>query len=335
MFLLYISNMGGIYCIENKVNKRFYIGSTENFNVRFYKHKYHLNRKDHLNALLQNAWNKWGEQSFEFNILEVINNKESLLKREQHYLDIIAEAQLYIQKGDGKFVTECYNLSPTAGRTSGWKANDQQIERNRETTIELWKNPSFILKQKQTRQSDEWKNKTSKRSKKLWENDDFRQNIIDKANERFSDPEYKKWWIGIMNDPDRVKKCSKWMKKRWQDEEYKKFMKDVSENNKDIRVRKMKEKWDDPKWREKQIKIRNSPQTKQKKRKARLQWIEEIGDNNPMYKKVGAFDPKTNTLIVEYISLKHAKEKFGKKCIRHYILNYPKVFHGLVWKYID
>src|SRR5690606_20339248 len=195
--------MGGIYCIENKINKKFYIGSTNDFSDRFGQHRTALERNDHVNRYLQNAWNKYGADNFEFNILEIIDDEFQLIIREQSYLDDIADAQIYIQTGRGRFVTECYNLSPTAGRTIGWKDNEEQIERNRQNVLKLWQDSDYIEKQMKIRKSKEWLENASNRHRELWKTQEFRNKISSIVKERFSDSEYKKWWNkNVANDPE-------------------------------------------------------------------------------------------------------------------------------------
>lgn len=64
----------GIYGIFNTSNDKIYIGSTrDSFRRRYKHHLLRLKRKCHGNQHLQNAFNKYGEDSFEFFILEIIN----------------------------------------------------------------------------------------------------------------------------------------------------------------------------------------------------------------------------------------------------------------------
>jgi group I intron endonuclease len=78
--------MIGIYLITNIVNKKLYIGSSQDIKRRFYLHKYHLNKGNHTNQHLQNAWNEYGKDNFSFSILEQINNTEQLLEKEKAYI---------------------------------------------------------------------------------------------------------------------------------------------------------------------------------------------------------------------------------------------------------
>lgn len=65
-----------IYMITNLVNGKVYIGSTGDVNHRFRKHKSDLNNGIHHNEHLQNAWNKYGSDSFEFKTLMVCPDSE-------------------------------------------------------------------------------------------------------------------------------------------------------------------------------------------------------------------------------------------------------------------
>lgn len=71
----------GIYMIKNIVNGKVYVGKSFDINGRWRHHRYELNKGAHVNNHLQSAWNKYGEDSFEFSIVEEcsedeLNNKE-------------------------------------------------------------------------------------------------------------------------------------------------------------------------------------------------------------------------------------------------------------------
>lgn len=73
----------GIYTITNKTNDKIYVGFTNNFISRKQTHFANLRSNKHDNAYLQNAWNKYGEKAFEFEILEEC--EEQYLASQEHY----------------------------------------------------------------------------------------------------------------------------------------------------------------------------------------------------------------------------------------------------------
>ena len=76
----------GIYKIENKINGKVYIGSSNNIKRRWQKHKSLLKHNKHQNSHLQASWNKYGEDNFIFSIVELCS-ESSLLEREQYFID--------------------------------------------------------------------------------------------------------------------------------------------------------------------------------------------------------------------------------------------------------
>lgn len=107
----------GIYKIVNKVDGKFYIGSSVDLNKRISTHKYELRSRRHHNEYLQNAFNKYGEENFSFEIVEVVEDKGILIEREQHYIDTLRACD----RGVG------YNLNTYArggggakGERNGW-----------------------------------------------------------------------------------------------------------------------------------------------------------------------------------------------------------------------
>ena len=78
-----------IYAIRNLINEKIYVGSANNFSVRKMKHLADLRANRHHSLILQRAFNKYGEASFKFEIIEVLSNPNDLLWKEQHYLDTL------------------------------------------------------------------------------------------------------------------------------------------------------------------------------------------------------------------------------------------------------
>lgn len=77
----------GIYKIENIINSKIYIGSSVNLDNREYKHFWMLARNNHDNEYLQHSYNKYGKDSFKFDIIEECD-ENILIEKENHYIDI-------------------------------------------------------------------------------------------------------------------------------------------------------------------------------------------------------------------------------------------------------
>ncbi len=92
--------MIGVYRIINKKNDKKYFGSSKNIEKRFRDHKNKLKRNNHENIILQRAWNKYGEEFFLFEIVELCD-KELLFETEQKYLNISPEYNIGINASGG------------------------------------------------------------------------------------------------------------------------------------------------------------------------------------------------------------------------------------------
>lgn len=94
-----------IYQILNILNGKFYIGHTQDYEVRWFEHERCLRKNRHENYHLQQAWNKYGASTFEFIIIELVE-KEDMLVREQFWIDSLDACDKNIG----------YNINPDALR---------------------------------------------------------------------------------------------------------------------------------------------------------------------------------------------------------------------------
>lgn len=79
----------GIYSITNSFNNKKYFGLSTNIKRRWADHKNSLRKNKHENILLQNAWNKYGENCFKFEIIHIMEDKiiGELSNLEKYYIN--------------------------------------------------------------------------------------------------------------------------------------------------------------------------------------------------------------------------------------------------------
>jgi group I intron endonuclease len=106
-----------VYKISFKGTNRFYIGSTSNTQERRGEHLRLLRRKEHANPIVQNVFDKYGEQSFIFEIIEQLPenfNGDDIKKAEQKWLDLYYDNQ-----------NLCMNILSEATSSKGRKVSEE------------------------------------------------------------------------------------------------------------------------------------------------------------------------------------------------------------------
>jgi len=104
--------MATIYKIENIKSGKCYVGATVNFKKRSKQHFYNLRAGRHPNSRLQTAYDKYGEDSFAFVVLEEINSKD-IRDREEYWHDKL------------KNETGVYNIRPIPESNSGYRHTEE------------------------------------------------------------------------------------------------------------------------------------------------------------------------------------------------------------------
>ena len=124
-----IPTSSGIYKFTNTLNQKIYIGSAKNLRKRFVQHISALRNNSHHSKHFQSAWNKYGEENFVYEVIE-FTEIDSLLEREQYYLDTLLFAQEYINKLSNKFLELGYNINPTAKNRLGTTQSEENIRKS-------------------------------------------------------------------------------------------------------------------------------------------------------------------------------------------------------------
>jgi len=170
----------GVYKIINLINNKIYVGSSsstkDGFKDRIRTHIRLLNSKTHPNKHLQSAWDKYGSHNFSFQIIEVIEDKNKIIEREQFWIDFYCVTNPDIG----------YNLSPTANSQLGFRHSEESKKKMSESAKKYSKEISERMKKLNTgkKMSDEQKTKISKKIKGLKRSDEFKNkmSIIRKTN---------------------------------------------------------------------------------------------------------------------------------------------------------
>lgn len=77
----------GIYAIVNTQTSDMYVGSAVNVARRWRRHNHDLRKNVHACRHLQNAYHKYGADAFDWEVVEVVGDKEDLISREQFWMD--------------------------------------------------------------------------------------------------------------------------------------------------------------------------------------------------------------------------------------------------------
>lgn len=140
----------GIYCIENIINGKKYIGQSINIYDRWQKHIGELNRNKHDNDYLQKSWNKYGIDNFKFYIIEHCNIDE-LDSREVYYINLYDTTNRdcgYNLKGGGQNGGSWYIDESRKKMSDSVKKSytPELIEKRRQDALKQWSNPDIKLK---------------------------------------------------------------------------------------------------------------------------------------------------------------------------------------------
>ncbi len=133
--------MSGIYQIRNLKNGKVYIGSTtRKFWARKREHFNDLKHEKHDNPHLQNSYNKYGREEFEFEVLE----KCSVIvlgEREKFHWELVPKNM-------------CYNSKIPGEDRFGGIASNETRRKLSDLAKKNWKRPEYRQKMKDIRSKE-------------------------------------------------------------------------------------------------------------------------------------------------------------------------------------
>lgn len=141
--------MAWIYKITNTKTNKVYIGQTTRTpGIRKCEHWWHLENNNHKNSKLQNSWNKWGAQSFTFEVIDECPDEDRgklEVKYIQYFdsynngynltsggeINITKEKEIYCYNIKGEYVTSYKSLSECSRQLGISISNIYQATQNR------------------------------------------------------------------------------------------------------------------------------------------------------------------------------------------------------------
>lgn len=186
-----------VYEIRNTVTGKHYVGSAVNFKNRKREHLTSLSKGSHHNRFLQRAFDKYGEGSFVFSVLELVDDKSKLIEREQFWMDSTSPQ---------------YNIAQVAGSTLGVRFSDEAKANVSKAVVLALEDP-------------EVRKKIGDASRARFKNEDYREKIpiINKGWSHSEDAKLKisKANKGRVHTEDELRKISEGNKGRVVSEETK------------------------------------------------------------------------------------------------------------------
>jgi len=120
----------GVYIIRNFYDNKIYVGKSVDIEKRLKDHKNKLKKNTHINSYLQNSWNKYGENTFDFEIVDLCK-KEELNEREIYYIKEFKSTD----ENFGYNMTEGGEGGDTLSKHPKFEEIQKKIRRNNHTNL--------------------------------------------------------------------------------------------------------------------------------------------------------------------------------------------------------
>jgi group I intron endonuclease len=190
----------GIYEIVNRVNGKRYVGSAVNLAHRWRQHRCELAKGRH-NPILQNAWNKYGGEAFEFRVIEHVSEPTKLIEREQHFIDCLLPQ---------------YNCAKVAGSKLGVKPGKETLAKIAKASKRMWESEGYRQKMsdahKGRKPTDEQRAKISAALKGRKQSEEHRVKTAERNVTRNRSDEHRAlmstFWKGRAKTPHQIAKMA-------------------------------------------------------------------------------------------------------------------------------
>jgi group I intron endonuclease len=247
----------GVYVIANQVNGKLYVGSSaQSFAVRFRQHRSQLRRGIHHSRHLQAAWNKYGEDAFEF-LVVCETSPEQAVAMEQVYMDRLKPE---------------YNVLPRAGSALGRKMPEAAKAKIGAKSKRQWEDADYrarivaAIVERKTHPDE--RQRVSESQKQSWRDPASRQRRIKALRAVADTAEFRaKVSDGTRRGftPEVLERCSEGQKRSWSDPDSRARRVDAlraATRKPEARERAgriAKARWDDPAYRERMKTVMTGP----------------------------------------------------------------------------
>jgi group I intron endonuclease len=125
---------GYVYVIKNTANNKMYVGiTTQEPPLRWRNHINDAKRGDGGCKYLHRAIRKYGEDSFDFSVIDIASSQDDLHKKEKWYIFFLGT-----KKPHG------YNLTDGGQGTSGYEWSDESRKKMSDSTLARWARPEEV-----------------------------------------------------------------------------------------------------------------------------------------------------------------------------------------------
>ena len=132
-----VTHKCGIYKILNIITRDYYLGGSYNINGRWNNHRQLLRKNLHgKNTHFQNAWNKYGEQAFEFSVI-LLCDREHKLYFEDGFLKLFKPAYNIATNATASFQGLHHTAETRTKMTDAWKTRAPVSEETKRKMSEI------------------------------------------------------------------------------------------------------------------------------------------------------------------------------------------------------